>query len=372
MFVNFLKSVTMAKKVKKSKIDLLFEVYKDPDRKPFLKILSELFTLTIYHKSLPRYYFSRYLFKKGKTNIKDYFPDDFLYFKLKPFYNEYAICDVVENKLYFNFFYSQFNISLPKVLLYNHRKMFAKDNLCFEVNSASEFKLQLEQIFEQNPSYDSLIIKKTYDSFGGDRVYKIFRHQLATEVKMVEAIYIEIIKTGFLVQETVIQHPEMNKLNPSSLNTFRIDTFIDKEGKVEIMSAYLRMSATDLHVDNISSGGYMVSIDLQSGKLKKYGYSSFGSVGTLVLTEHPVTKTIFENFNIPYFNEAKEMLLKTAGLMPGLRLVGWDMAISESGPVLIEGNSDYIIAGNDFSEEGYLRNATFRKVLAEAGYLKAN
>jgi len=362
----------MAKEVKRSKVDLLQEVINDPDRKSLLKIVSELFTLLFYHKSLPKHYFSRYLFKKGNTNIKDYFPDDFLYYKLKPFYNEAAICDVVENKLYFNFFYSQFNISLPKIVLYNHRKMFVKDSVNFEVNSANEFIKQLKDIFHENPSFDSLIIKKTYGSYGGDKVFKIFRHQLTSDVKMIESLYFEVIKAGFLVQETVKQHPEMDKLNSSCLNTFRIDTFIDKEGNVEIMSAYLRMSTNNMHVDNISSGGYMVSIDLQSGKLKKNGYSSFGSTGTLVITEHPVTKTVFENFSIPYFSEAKEMLLKTASLMPGLRLVGWDMAISESGPVLVEGNSDYIIAGNDFSEEGYLRNATFRKVLDEAGYLKAN
>ena len=55
--------------------------------------------------------------------------------------------------------------------------------------------------------------------------------------------------------------------------------------------------------------------------------------------------------------------------MPGLRLVGWDVAVGESGPILIEGNSDYIIRGNDFTDEGYLANTTFRKVLHEINYL---
>jgi hypothetical protein len=55
--------------------------------------------------------------------------------------------------------------------------------------------------------------------------------------------------------------------------------------------------------------------------------------------------------------------------MPGLRLVGWDVAIGESGPVLIEGNSDYDISGNDLTEGGYLANPRFRKVLHETSYL---
>jgi hypothetical protein len=54
--------------------------------------------------------------------------------------------------------------------------------------------------------------------------------------------------------------------------------------------------------------------------------------------------------------------------MPELRLVGWDVAIGESGPVLIEGNSDYDISGNDLADEGYRANNIFRKVLHEMKY----
>jgi hypothetical protein len=48
-----------------------------------------------------------------------------------------------------------------------------------------------------------------------------------------------------------------------------------------------------------------------------------------------------------------------------LRLIGWDVAIGESGPVLIEGNSNYQISGSDFLNGGYLANNSFRKVLNE-------
>jgi len=84
---------------------------------------------------------------------------------------------------------------------------------------------------------------------------------------------------------------------------------------------------------------------------------------------HPVTKTVFEGFTIPFFAEAKELVLKVASFMPVLHLVGWDMAIGESGPVLIEGNSDYAMEGNDLALGGYRTNATFKKVICEAGYL---
>jgi hypothetical protein len=182
----------------------------------------------------------------------------------------------------------------------------------------------------------------------------------------VNEIYAQVIKSEFIFQETVRQHPELNKLNSSCLNTIRMDTFTDRNGNIEIISSFIRMSISNSHVDNISSGGCSVSVDLETGKLKKYGYSMFVTYGPGVYTYHPTTNVVFENFTIPMFNEAKELVLKTASCMPGLRLVGWDVAISENGPVIIEGNSDYEIRGSDFAYGGYRTNKIFRKVLDEA------
>ena len=165
------------------------------------------------------------------------------------------------------------------------------------------------------------------------------------------------------------QLPDLNILNPSSLNTIRIDTFIDKNGGIEVISAHIRMSINNLYVDNIGSGGCYVGINLKTGELKKYGYSTINITGVKPLTEHPVTKTVFENFRIPFIPQVIELVIKTASYMPGLRLVGWDVAIADSGPVLIEGNSDYEIRGNDAADGGYLANPVFRKVLHEINYL---
>jgi hypothetical protein len=112
-----------------------------------------------------------------------------------------------------------------------------------------------------------------------------------------------------------------------------------------------------------------VGVDFQTGKLKKIAYSDLRMVGVKVFTEHPITKTVFEDFTVPHFEEVKALALKTASFIPGLRLVGWDIAIGESGPVLIEGNFDYEIRGNDFADGGYLVNPAFRKVLKEVKYL---
>ncbi len=56
---------------KKSKFELLLDIYKDPDRKSIYKILTELLSLSLYYRVIPTHYFAYYLFKKNTTNIKD-------------------------------------------------------------------------------------------------------------------------------------------------------------------------------------------------------------------------------------------------------------------------------------------------------------
>lgn len=353
-----------------TKIQFFKELIKDPERKSFIRITFEFLYLFVVLRAFPGHYFSRYLFKQGKTNILDYYPWKFLY-RMKSYFNNNEYKEVLENKLYFDLFYRQYSLKLPDILMFNHKNIFTINRRVFEVKNYREFKELLEDIFKNNPSSDSLIIKKTCSSYGGDKVYKIFSNQLRNDPEQIERLYLTVIKSGYLFQAVVKQHAELNRLNPSCLNTIRFDTYIDPEGKVDIVSGYLRMSIRNSHVDNIRSGGLLVGIDIETGKLKKEGFSQITNVGIKTFTEHPVTKTTFNNFTIPFFNESKGLVKKAALLMPDLRLVGWDVAIGESGPVLIEGNSDYDNTGNDFSEGGYGTNKIFtKKVLKEYEILR--
>ena len=357
----------MTKISKRTRLQLFIEILKDPERKPLFLMIFEFFNLLFTYKEFPRYYFSRYLYKKGMKNVRNYLPNK-LIMTIAPFFNDQKVKEVIDNKLYFDLFYRQFNISLPKILMYNHKKLFIVCNDCnknIEVNNVQDFKVLLEEIFKQDSSGDSIFIKKTYSSASGRNAYKLFLQQIREDTEILQELYSEIINSEFLFQETVRQHPDLNKLTTASLNTIRFDTFIDSDGKVDIISSLLKMSTNKSHVDNTMSGGCMVGVKLPTGTLKKFGYSKIKISGCKVLTEHPITKTQFEDLSIPYFSQAKELVIKAAGFIPGLRLVGWDMAIGESGPVLIEGNSDYGIKDNDLLDGGYFANDKFRKVLHE-------
>ncbi len=349
------------KKLRKGR--LFYEIYKDPERKLLVQMLAEICYLTLLNKTIPKMYFSDYLFKKGMGNIKNYFPANYLD-RITSFFNEKEFTFTLENKLYFDFYYRQFNIRLPKTLMYNLKDCFIFGSNQFQLNSPQAFQSTLLDIFNRNPDYNSIIIKKMYGSYGGYEIYKLFKHQCENDTEYINTIYSKVIKSGFLFQETIIQHEEIDKLNPSCINTIRFDTFIHDNGDIDIISGFIRININNSHLDNITQGGYGIGINLNNGKLKKCGYCQ-PSYGINVITSHPITGTIFEGFQIPYFEEAKQLVKSAAKFMPGLRLVGWDVAIDRSGPILIEGNSSYGAVSNDFLDGGYKVNKVYQEVLRE-------
>ncbi|MCR5296595.1 MAG: hypothetical protein K6E17_04220 [Clostridiales bacterium] len=136
-----------------------------------------------------------------------------------------------------------------------------------------------------------------------------------------------------ILEEIVVQHPKMASLCPTSVNTCRIATlFGDKQEG--IVYAFLRIGNGKV-MDNVDCGGMAARIDLETGKLLTVGADKQGNT----YIKHPMTNTSIIGFQIPYWNEAKEMCMKAALKVPQMRFIAWDVAITEKGPTFIEGNS---------------------------------
>lgn len=104
----------------------------------------------------------------------------------------------------------------------------------------------------------------------------------------------------------------MDKLNPTSLNTIRIDTYTNDKKIPRIMSSLVRIGAGNSIVDNISSGGMFVGIDITNGKLFAESFSDFTHGGAESFKFHPQTQCKFEGFQIPFYQQAKNLVLKAA------------------------------------------------------------
>jgi Sugar-transfer associated ATP-grasp len=344
---------------------LTLELLRDPERKSILKIIGELIRLLVLYKEMPTHYFSRYLFKRKIVNVTQYLPNKFLY-KLKAKFNDALARELLEDKLLFDTYFRQFHIPVLGVVAHNQQNIFSFQGQEQAIDTAEVFTAWLKKLFDKIQD-DSIFIKKTKHSYHGDNIHKVYKNELDHEVAMAD-LFSTLKHEAYLFQRTATQHTQLTAFNPSCLNTLRIDTFIDKEGKAEVISAYLRTNIANHYIDNDRKSGCEISIDLEAGKLKKHGYLALKYNGLKMPDHHPTSNMVFESFLIPAFNEAIYLALQAATHVPALRLVGWDVAISPAGPVLVEGNPDYYIPSSDMAYGGYLNNPVFQKVLSEIGW----
>lgn len=141
-----------------------------------------------------------------------------------------------------------------------------------------------------------------------------------------------------LVEEFIIQHPELNRLSPAAVNTVRIYTQLNDLGEVDILGCRLRISV-DTPVDNMAAGNLAAPVDEETGLV--CGPGVYSDITKLDQVSHPITKVIITGFQIPFWDETIKMVKKAALMHPQNRSIGWDVVITERGPGLIEGNHDW-------------------------------
>lgn len=170
---------------------------------------------------------------------------------------------------------------------------------------------------------------KPVDQSGGANVEKI----VIDPQTNIDKLY-EVLKSTkqYLVEDYVKQHKEMNRLCKASVNTLRIVT-VRKEGHTTVMLRAIRIGNGIRDVDNFHSGG-MYTLFSDKGVITKPAMDREGKLFTV----HPTSKVPITGFQIPYYQEAIQMALKASEKIPQVGLVGWDIAITDKGPVLIEGN----------------------------------
>lgn len=135
-----------------------------------------------------------------------------------------------------------------------------------------------------------------------------------------------------LVEEVVKQHPDLDRLEPNSLNCLRIITFLKPSGEVVVLQRVLKMG-TGAVIDNFTTGGVYTTLDEQG----RGQFGAFGKQGEIVF-EHPHTHVRIDGFQVPLWEQVGPFVERIARVVPEIPYVGWDIGISPTGPVVIEGN----------------------------------
>ncbi|WP_438352916.1 sugar-transfer associated ATP-grasp domain-containing protein [Microbacterium sp. CJ88] len=135
-----------------------------------------------------------------------------------------------------------------------------------------------------------------------------------------------------LVEEVLPQHERMSELYAGSVNTLRLITYRSPDGTFHVIAAVLRIGNGGV-VDNFAGGGMFTMLD-DAGVARWAGVDKNSNV----FAQHPVTGVSIAGFEVPQFAEAVAMVEEASRRLPTVPYVGWDVAITPSGPALIEAN----------------------------------
>ncbi len=150
----------------------------------------------------------------------------------------------------------------------------------------------------------------------------------------IAAFYVRLRGKGdCIVEETVVQHPDMAALYPGSVNTVRIATMLGDKGQ-GIVYAFVRIGNGRV-MDNVDAGGMAARVDLDTGVINSVAADKEGHE----YARHPLTDAPITGFKLPHFEEAKQMCLEAMNVVTQVRFVAWDVALTPEAPRFIEGNS---------------------------------
>lgn len=136
----------------------------------------------------------------------------------------------------------------------------------------------------------------------------------------------------FIAEEMIVQSATLAKFHPQSVNTLRLNTIKCKDSIV-IWQCILRYGRGENRVDNAHFGGCFSVID-QSG----FAVAA-GDVKRHQFTVHPDTGVPLTGFKVPDWEQACSMVRNLAKQVGGLRFIGWDLAHTDNGWIMVEANT---------------------------------
>lgn len=341
--INFLKTVILDK----------------GDKKSFLKILKELVHLTIVKREIPLYYGGKRLYRKDIKNYLDYLSMGEFYKIVnskKLHLPDYK--PLLRNKLIFSIYCEKFNLAKPKLLSYNLNKTFFYKSKAYTINNKNELTKYFNKVISDT-NLNGIFIKDISE-MGGTGCYLLTNDNIEDNINEFGDL---LINGNYIHEELVKQHSEINKIYSGSINTIRIDTYLDNNNNVNILTAGMRFGGGNSFVDNLSSDGFWVRINMEDGTLNKVGRRKMKTGKGTDIYKHPDTNFEFGGLKIPFFDEACALVVKFVEHIPD-RLIGWDVAISENGPIIIEGNDNASLNFTDQVYGGYLKHPMFKEIIS--------
>lgn len=138
----------------------------------------------------------------------------------------------------------------------------------------------------------------------------------------------------YLVYECLANHRDIQDLSAGALSTLRIHTMLNEQQEVEHLFTMLRMSQFRQRIVD-TRDGIAATVDPITGLL---GRGSNSSLLARWVDHHPFTGAGITGRPVPFWHDALDLAITTHAQLASPYIVGWDIAITERGPVIVEAN----------------------------------
>jgi len=175
-----------------------------------------------------------------------------------------------------------------------------------------------------------------YLKMEGDQIF--LNNGKISDTKLIEKI---AQLTTYQICEYLFPAEYSAKIYPNTLNTIRVITMRDpKTGEIFIPIAIHKFgSRLTEPVDNFHRGGVTALIDLETGILQKAVQPKNHNKAITWIYHHPDTDALITGIEVQDWVKAKESVIKLASSFTYLSYVGWDIALTNKGLRVIEGNN---------------------------------
>ena len=154
----------------------------------------------------------------------------------------------------------------------------------------------------------------------------------AAEISDWDAFHRGLLSRGeLLIEEVIVQHPDLAAVCAGTVNTTRVTAFFD--GTQTHILAMAQKFGRGAVSDQMTFGGFYTMLDAD-GHAVGAGYDSHGHVHEV----HPDSGVRIADFQLPMMDEVREFVDQVARVVPQVQYVGWDIVVTPTGPVLVEGN----------------------------------
>ena len=310
--------------------------------KPKRQVINELNRLYKYWHCFPDTYFRFGMFLRECTDwarMTSFLPQiAAVRYENSGACREYGI--LLDDKILFNELLSSYGFPVPHVYFrFMHNRFF--------VHGTEQTDNQIESLLQTLPVCRIFAKPSTGSCAKGISVISKSNDGLFSVVgdvnspKMCGGGVISLLRSlcgddDYQFEAQLIQDKQWVQFCPDTINTIRVLTINPTYSNEIIVGAAARFGRMGGYVDNLAQGGVAVNIDIHTGELGEYGLREYDLTK---YTEHPDTHRVFAHYKVPYWEQLRDLIHRVSIVMPPLRMIGWDIALTETGPVIVEMNT---------------------------------